>query len=584
MTVVSARGLVKAFGEGRAARRVLDGADLDVAAGEVVAVLGRSGSGKSTLLHLLGGLDRPDAGTVDVAGEAVTGASERALSELRRRRIGFVFQFFHLLPELSGEANVLLAGSLPGAHPDASARGRALVDSLGAPRRRERAAAPALGGRQQRFRHRPGARQRPCRAAGRRADGQTSTRTRAAEVLRLLRAGAGEGRAVVLVTHEHAAAGICGPCAHAARGDASWAERAALALARAARPPRRTLLAALGIVAASLVVGTAVTVGYGLATGFGRAADRRDLPDVIARFEAPSRAPGSTSGWPRLPNLAARSYRFERTNTVLESRGRLIHSGSLQVVLGGRRGYDIVAGRDLRGSGDEVVIERGLAREWGLAPGDRLDVGPLGSLRVVGVAVSPDNVAYPLPPRPGCTCAAPCRWPTSRCCGSTTGQGGRHAHPGTRRVVRHRPARGSSPARVCACCSTRPRGSSSRCSWRSRSSRWRRRGRCSRPEPTPRSSGGCRRWGAAGARLHAGRIAGLSAVEAVVVAVPAAVLGLGVGALAVAGPAGGLLASLNELSRGWRCSGRSRWPSRSWWRSSSARRPGPRGAPPGDRP
>src|SRR4051812_15748198 len=130
MRVVSARGLVKAFGEGRAARRVLDGADLDVEGGEVVAVLGRSGSGKSTLLHLLGGLDRPDAGSVTVAGEPVTGASERALSALRRRRVGFVFQFFHLLPELSGEDNVLLAARVRGAHRDAERRGRELIDRL----------------------------------------------------------------------------------------------------------------------------------------------------------------------------------------------------------------------------------------------------------------------------------------------------------------------------------------------------------------------------------------------------------------------------------------------------------------------
>ena len=77
VTVVSARGLVRTFGEGRSARRVLDGTDLDVAPGEIVAVLGRSGSGKSTLLHLLGGLDRPEAGTVDIAGERLTGAGER---------------------------------------------------------------------------------------------------------------------------------------------------------------------------------------------------------------------------------------------------------------------------------------------------------------------------------------------------------------------------------------------------------------------------------------------------------------------------------------------------------------------------
>src|SRR5215208_4777941 len=119
MGIVVADGVVKTYGEGRAARRVLDGADLTVAAGEVVAILGRSGSGKSTLLHLIGGLDRPDAGTITVAGERVTGSSEKALSSLRRRRIGFVFQFFHLLPELSGEGNVLLAGRVRGAHPEA---------------------------------------------------------------------------------------------------------------------------------------------------------------------------------------------------------------------------------------------------------------------------------------------------------------------------------------------------------------------------------------------------------------------------------------------------------------------------------
>src|SRR5687767_8051000 len=113
--VVAAEGVVKTYGEGRAARRVLDGASLHVQAGEIVAILGRSGTGKSTLLHLIGGLDTPDAGRISVAGERVTGASQRALSRLRAQRIGFVFQFFHLLPELTGEANVLLAGRVRGA-------------------------------------------------------------------------------------------------------------------------------------------------------------------------------------------------------------------------------------------------------------------------------------------------------------------------------------------------------------------------------------------------------------------------------------------------------------------------------------
>src|SRR5436190_6925943 len=151
MAVGAAEGLVKTYGEGRAARRVLDGASLHVQPGEVVAILGRSGSGKSTLLHLIGGLDRPEAGTIEVAGERVTGAGERALSRLRRRRVGFVFQFFHLLPELSGEANVLLAGRVRNARPDAADRGRELIDRLGL-----RPVAHALphqlsGGEQQRF-------------------------------------------------------------------------------------------------------------------------------------------------------------------------------------------------------------------------------------------------------------------------------------------------------------------------------------------------------------------------------------------------------------------------------------------------
>src|SRR3954470_2701560 len=135
-SVLSARGLVKVHGSGRAQRRILDRVDLDVAPGELVAIVGRSGSGKSTLLQLLGGLDRADAGTVQVAGRWVAapggGPSERELSAVRREAIGFVFQFFHLLPELDGEANVLLPATLPGADaPALAARGRALIARLG---------------------------------------------------------------------------------------------------------------------------------------------------------------------------------------------------------------------------------------------------------------------------------------------------------------------------------------------------------------------------------------------------------------------------------------------------------------------
>ena len=207
MAVVAAEGVVKTYGEGRAARRVLDGASLHVQAGEVVAILGRSGSGKSTLLHLIGGLDRPEAGTITVAGEPVTGAGERTLSRLRRQRMGFVFQFFHLLPELTGEANVLLAGRVRGAAPGAGARGQDLIDRLGL-----RPVAGSLphqlsGGEQQRFAIARALVNDPAVLLADEPTGNLDVQA-GAEVLRLLRAGAEEGRAVVMVTHESAAAGI----------------------------------------------------------------------------------------------------------------------------------------------------------------------------------------------------------------------------------------------------------------------------------------------------------------------------------------------------------------------------------------
>jgi ABC-type lipoprotein export system ATPase subunit len=205
MAVVVAEGVVKTYGTGRAARRVLDEASLHVQPGEVVAILGRSGSGKSTMLHLIGGLDRPDRGTITVDGRAVTGVGERELSRLRRTRVGFVFQFFHLLPELSGEANVLLAGRVRGARPDAAVRGQDLIDRLGL-----RDVAGSLphqlsGGEQQRFAIARALVNDPAVLLADEPTGNLDVEA-GQEVLRLLRHGAAEGRAVVMVTHETAAA------------------------------------------------------------------------------------------------------------------------------------------------------------------------------------------------------------------------------------------------------------------------------------------------------------------------------------------------------------------------------------------
>jgi ABC-type antimicrobial peptide transport system permease subunit len=157
----------------------------------------------------------------------------------------------------------------------------------------------------------------------------------------------------------------------------------------------RTALAGGGVFAASLVLGVVATAAHALATGFDRAADRADLPSVIVRFADEDR--DTVDERVRaLPNLASRAYRTEITGVRLGARGQDIHEGVVHIVGGGRRGYTIVEGRDVGERGDEAVIEAGLAREWGLGPGDRIDVGRLGPVRVAGVALSPDNVAFPL--------------------------------------------------------------------------------------------------------------------------------------------------------------------------------------------
>jgi ABC-type lipoprotein export system ATPase subunit len=199
--VLHARGVRKAYGEGRGARVVLDEVDLDLERGELVGIVGRSGSGKSTLLHLLGGLDRVDAGTVEVAGRRVTGASERELSALRREAIGFVFQFFHLLPELDGEANVLLPARLPGAAAGAERRGRALIERLGLSDVAALAPHQLSGGEQQRFALARALVADPLVVLADEPIGNLDAAS-GAVVLDILRAIADEGRAVLMVTHQ----------------------------------------------------------------------------------------------------------------------------------------------------------------------------------------------------------------------------------------------------------------------------------------------------------------------------------------------------------------------------------------------
>src|SRR3954469_17919890 len=205
--VLRARGIVKVHGSGRGQRRVLDGGDPDVRAGELVAIVGRSGSGKSTLLQILGGLDRADGGTVEVAGRTVFGPrlpSERRLSAVRREEIGFVFQFFHLLPELDGEGNVLLPSLLQTRSPArraAAARGRALIARLGLADVAALRPHQLSGGEQQRFALARALVGDPALVLADEPIGNLDA-VAGATLLDLLRGIADEGRAVVMVTHQ----------------------------------------------------------------------------------------------------------------------------------------------------------------------------------------------------------------------------------------------------------------------------------------------------------------------------------------------------------------------------------------------
>jgi ABC-type lipoprotein export system ATPase subunit len=205
--LVVARGLVKTYGRGRAARRVLDGVNIDLWPGELVALVGPSGSGKSTLLHLIGGLDRPDGGQLTVAGVRLEHAGERTLADLRRRHVGFVFQFFHLIPELTGEENVQLAARMNGPNGAGRRRAQRLIEELGLGALRASRPHELSGGEQQRFALARALVNDPSVILADEPTGNLDSEA-GAQVLALLRGLADEGRAVLLVTHDHAATGL----------------------------------------------------------------------------------------------------------------------------------------------------------------------------------------------------------------------------------------------------------------------------------------------------------------------------------------------------------------------------------------
>ena len=204
--VVSGTGIVRRYGEGDTAVDALRGVSVDIAQGRLTAVMGPSGSGKSTLMHILAGLDKPTSGQVSVAGVEVTALDDTALTKLRRDHIGFIFQFFNLLPMLTAAENIVLPLKLAGDKPDPAWIAE-LVDKVGLGDRLGHRPAELSGGQQQRVAVARALVSRPSVIFADEPTGNLDSTT-GGEILALLRDSVDTlGQTTVMVTHDaHAAA------------------------------------------------------------------------------------------------------------------------------------------------------------------------------------------------------------------------------------------------------------------------------------------------------------------------------------------------------------------------------------------
>jgi putative ABC transport system ATP-binding protein len=203
----TATDLHRTYGTGEAAVHALDGVDVEIGERHFVAVMGPSGSGKSTLMHVLAGLDRPTSGTVQIAGTEVTKLDDKALTVLRRDKVGFIFQAFNLLPVLTAEENILLPLSIAGRSPDREWVDR-LIDTVGLRDRLTHRPSELSGGQQQRVAVARALASRPAVIFADEPTGNLDS-TSSREVLELLRRAVDEfGQTVVMVTHDPDAAKI----------------------------------------------------------------------------------------------------------------------------------------------------------------------------------------------------------------------------------------------------------------------------------------------------------------------------------------------------------------------------------------
>jgi putative ABC transport system ATP-binding protein len=203
--IVTAADVRRRYGEGDAAVNALAGVSVGFERGRFSAIMGPSGSGKSTLMHILAGLDRPTSGTVTLDGTELTNLDDADLTKLRRDKLGFVFQFFNLIPVLTAEENMLLPLSIAGVKPDPEFVER-LIETIGLSDRRTHRPSELSGGQQQRVAVARALASKPAVVFADEPTGNLDSKS-SEEVLRLLRQAVDDfGQSVVMVTHDPEAA------------------------------------------------------------------------------------------------------------------------------------------------------------------------------------------------------------------------------------------------------------------------------------------------------------------------------------------------------------------------------------------
>src|SRR3954470_15379332 len=203
--LVSAVDVTRRYGQGEATVHALRGVSLDLPAGAFTAIMGPSGSGKSTLMHILAGLDRPSSGSVVLDGTEIVGLDEKRLTQLRRDKVGFIFQSFNLVPVLDAEENIVLPISIAGRDPD-RAWLDTLIDAVGLRDRLDHRPAELSGGQQQRVAVARALASRPAVIFADEPTGNLDSKS-SGEVLDLLRRAVDEfGQTVIMVTHDATAA------------------------------------------------------------------------------------------------------------------------------------------------------------------------------------------------------------------------------------------------------------------------------------------------------------------------------------------------------------------------------------------